>query len=244
MNIAGVDVGPDQPCRIIAEMSNNHNGSLPRAHRIIEAAKEAGADFLKTQTYTVKEICELRETDPDGPAPSDWPGWTMYDLYTKAQTPHKWFPSLIRKCEEVGIPWFSSVFGLKSLAMLEKRGCPVYKLASLDVGQDGFRKKVLATGKPVIQSSPKPVYIEGVKVMLWCPPGYPQDVNIQELHNALVVYDGLSYHGTSPQAPLNAINYGASLIEVHVQLDDEPSELEANVSLTISQLKQLVEACR
>lgn len=227
---------------VVAELSNAHNGDLSRAHRIIEAVKEAGADWIKFQCYTPAELVLLRG---DGPAPEPWgsDGWTMFDLYTKAQTPHSWFPSLIRKCEQVGLPWFSSVFGMDSLALLEKLGCPVYKLASLDVAQDGFRQRVRMTGKPVIQSNPVFQDIRNV-TQLYCPPGYPQRVTARDLRAAFGPFHGFSYHGTDWRVPAKAIQYGAKLVEVHVQLDDEPSELEKDVSLKISQLTRLVEAVR
>ena len=112
MKIAGVDVGPDYPCRIIAEVSNNHNGSIETAFRIIEQAAMAGADWIKFQAYGVDELCEHRGTDRDGPAPPDRPGMTMGELYSKARTPYAWFPDMIAKCDDLEIPWFSSVLGL------------------------------------------------------------------------------------------------------------------------------------
>jgi sialic acid synthase SpsE len=230
---------------IVAEMSNAHNGSLERAHRIIEAAAKAGADWLKFQCFTVPELCALRGVAEDEPVPVEpWTDMTMGELYGRAETPHSWFPSLIRKCEEVGIPWFSSVFGLDSLALLEKLGCPVYKLASLDVAQDGFRFHVAQTGKPLIQSMPEPMPDVKAGTVLFCPPGYPQKVNFAALRAALKWADGFSYHGTDPAVPAKAIELGAKVVECHVMLDDEPSELESNVSLTITQLAELCDESR
>ena len=225
---------------VVAELSNAHNGSLERAHRIIEACAKAGADWMKFQAYTPAELVKLRG---NGPAPEPWgsEGWTMYDLYNKAQTPHSWFPSLIRKCGEVGLPWFSSVFGTDSLEMLEKLGCPVYKMASLDIGADSLRHEIRKTGKPTIQSSPSST--SAADATLWCPPGYPQGkIANAQMMRALTIFDGLSYHGTDWKVPANAFKWGAKIVEVHVQLDDEPSELEADVSLTMTDLGKLVRA--
>ena len=242
MNIAGIEVGADQPCRVIAEISNNHNGSRFLAHRLIEEAKDAGADFVKFQCYTPEELALLRGTPLDEPCPVEpWTDMTMGELYGKAQTPHSWFPSLAEKCKAVGIPWFSSVFGLDSLDVLEAVGCQAYKLASLDRAQAGFRFRVRQTGKPLIQSSPEPMELQGV-LQLFCPPGYPQTVKPGEVARAMGDFDGLSFHGTKLTLPKRAIAAGARLVEVHVQLDDEPSELEKDVSLTIKQLKQLCDA--
>ena len=131
MNISGVEIGPDQPCRIVAEISNNHNGELSTCLRLIRECAEAGADFVKFQCYTPDELVALRG---DGPAPEPWgsEGWTMVDLYEKAQTPHAWFPNVVAYCESLGIPWFSSVFGDDSLRLLEDLDCPAYKISALD----------------------------------------------------------------------------------------------------------------
>jgi len=230
---------------IVAEISNAHNGAFERALRLIGAVEEAGADWIKFQCYTPDELVQLRG---NGQAPEPWgsQGFTMYDLYTRAQTPHSWFPHLVAKCDDIGLPWFSSVFGLDSLALLEGLGCPVYKLASLDRERADFRASVIATGKPIIQSSPEPMNLRGV-TQLYCPPGYPQYPEMPDyraLCGAMDVFDGFSYHGVDWTVPLYAVAWGAKIVEVHVQLDDEPSELERGVSLTISQLKELVEASR
>lgn len=235
--------------KIIAEMSNAHNGSLDRALAIVDAVAESGADYLKMQAYTPAELVALRG---DGPAPEPWgsQGWTMRDLYTKAQTPLKWFSKIVERCEAHGLKWFSSVFGPGSLAFMEAIDCPMYKLAALDYDKRALRKAVEATGKPLIRSCPNDTRPNGKATVLWCPPGYPQDYVGAPLRDMMPHgrmmrrFDGLSYHGTDPFVPALAAAYGAEWLEVHVQLDDEPSELEAHVSLTMSQLADLVRMVR
>lgn len=114
LTIGGVAIGPDRPCRFVAEISNNHNGDLARCLRLITAAKDAGADFVKFQCYSPDELVALRG---DGPAPEPWgaQGWTMRALYEKARTPFAWFPDLFQYARDIGIVPFSSVFGLESL---------------------------------------------------------------------------------------------------------------------------------
>ena len=233
---------------IVCELSNAHNGSLDRALRIIEACADAGADVMKFQSYTVPELCELRGVPEDQPALAPWDHMTMGELYRKARTDSMWFPTLITKCEVVGLPWFSSVFGPHSLIMLESHSCPAYKLASLDVAQDAFRKLVMSKGKPVIQSTPDLLDLDGV-VQLYCPPGYPQEVKsnreLRKDFDRLLLFgtcDGFSYHGTDWKVPALAAEHGAKIVEVHVQLDSEPSELEANCCLGMADLAKLVEA--
>jgi pseudaminic acid synthase len=251
VNIAGVEIGHGQPCRFVAKISNNHNGDRDRCGRLIAAAKAAGADIVKFQCYSPDELVALRG---DGPAPEPWgsQGWTMRALYEKARTPFDWFPKIAHHCARVGMPWFSSVFGPESLSVLEANGCPAYKIARLDNRDDWLAQAVVATGRPVIVSEAQ--YFEAAVVpalRLYCPPGYPQDVHgmfatqfVDEPWNRAGAFDGFSFHGTDPLPCVVAATLGAKIIEAHVQLDDEPSELEAHVSLSASQFQAMVTQVR
>ena len=232
MQIAGVEIGPGQPCRIVAELSNNHNGSFELACQLIEQCADAGADFVKFQCFTPDELVLLRG---DGPAPDPWgkDGWSMADLYAKAQTPHGWFAGLATWCRATGVPWFSSVFGVESLALLKSLGCPAYKVAALDVGTEFAALVGSSHDTPVIASS-RGERIPWADMTLYCPEGYPQQWG-QYTANGL---DGVSYHGTDLLAAV-ALASQSQMFECHVQLDDVPSALEANVSLTVSQLREL-----
>lgn len=249
MRIGPVEISGSQPCRTVAEISNSHNGSLDRALRLIRAAKDAGADLVKFQCYTPDELVALRG---DGPAPEPWgnQGWTMRRLYEKAQTPLAWFPRLVEECVRIGVPWFSSVFGQASLAVLESLDCPAYKIASLDRMSGGLLAAAEATNKPLLISSPHIYDIGYYRPMrasiLYCPPGYPTpltDICMPEFeeHTGFL---GLSSHCLDPVVPVVAVSRGAKLIEMHFQLDDCPSELEASVSLTARQFADMVQAVR
>ena len=239
----GVRTGEGK-CLVVAELGCNHNGDLGTAVRLVKECAAAGADVIKFQLYTLNEILDLR--GEAGPVPAPWAdkAKSMRELYVKARTPSEWLPVLRTACEQEGVPWFSSVFGQESLAYLEWLGCPVYKVAALDTGSDSLQAQVRATDKPIIASHPTH-RVEWADLTLWCPPGYPQewgafrwpDDGMSKLH-----LDGLSFHGTSLNAVLCAVEYGVGLIEVHVQLDDEPSYLDAHSSLTVSQLKELCNA--
>jgi pseudaminic acid synthase len=244
VNIAGVAVGYDQPCRFVAELSNNHNGDRDRLGRLIDAAQGAGADIVKVQCYTPEELVALRG---DGPAPEPWgaQGWTMRTLYEKAQTPLDWFPKIAAHCERIGMPWFSSVFGLKSLECLEAVGCPAYKIAALDNHVLWLRNAVARTGKPWLVSVRGDEPMPGADGLLHCPPGYPAQAETVALpyfaRNSIL---GLSSHCLAPELPVAAVARGCRLIEMHLMLSDEPSELEAPVSLTEWQFRMMVRSVR
>jgi sialic acid synthase SpsE len=254
VNIAAVEIGGSQPCRFVAEISNAHNGDLGRALRLIDAAKEAGADFVKFQCYTPDELVALRG---DGPAPEPWgsEGWTMRALYEKAQTPLAWFPRLAQHCRDVGLPWFSSVFGEVSFRLLRSLQCPAYKVARLDNTHRGLRNQAHMAGRPVLVSSSGFDPFDGSVFpeagLLYCPPGYPTPA--AEVHLPIFggtgdrsdpVYLGLSSHCLAPELPVAAVARGAKLIEMHLMLAEEPSALEADVSLTQYQYAAMVQSVR
>ncbi len=254
VTIGGIAIGGDNPCRFVAELSNNHNGSLARCLSLITAAHDAGADLIKLQCFTPDELVALRG---DGPAPEPWgaQGWTMRSLYEKAQTPHDWFPAIAEYCRDLEIPWFSSVFGAESLALLESLDCPAYKIARLDNGSDRLADDVLGTGKPIIVSESEPFEssgdYNGKAHRLYCPAGYPQSsfalasarfVGNMELEG--YDFDGFSYHGVDPLPCIVAATLGAKIIEAHFQLRDEHSVIEANVSLDEYQFAEMVAQVR
>lgn len=244
--------GPDQPTRFIAEISNNHNGSLERAIRLIDAAKRAGCDGVKFQCYTPDELVALRG---NGPAPEPWgsQGWDMRALYTKARTPLEWFPRLFTHTRQIGIPAFTSVFGPESLEMAKNCGNGVFKIARLDNKHrwlvDACRAASPGRGSIMVSSSKEDGPMGDIA--LYCPPGYPQvdlgldsDAKLFRATNTIRGFDGFSYHGTQPSVLILAATLGAMLIEFHLQLDDEPSELESEVSLTVSQATDAIHAIR
>jgi pseudaminic acid synthase len=239
----------------VAEMGNAFNGDAGRLCRMIVAAKAAGADLVKFQAYLPSELIALRG---DGPAPDDWgrQGFTMQTLYERAKTPLEWFDWLPAYCRLVGIPWFSSVFGAESLAVLERADCPAYKIARLDNQNDALYLAVRATGKPVIVSAARGQAVPVRDSVLLCPIGYPQagirfgwyDFNESvDDHRGLgndAPYIGFSYHGTDSRVCVTAATLGAKIIEAHFMLDDEPSDLEANVSLGEAAFRRMVDDVR
>ncbi|MFZ9882591.1 MAG: N-acetylneuraminate synthase family protein [Phycisphaerales bacterium] len=263
MTIAGVGIGAGFPCRFVFEVSNAHNGHVENAHALIDGAKAAGADFVKFQAYTPDELVALRG---DGPAPNPWgaDGWTMRDLYTKAQTPLAWLPELFQHARDIGLVPFASVFGRTSLAACEAVQCPAYKVAALDNADRALREAVESTARPLLISMrreqrlalPTDAAFRADRQYLLCPEGYPQTPESFALDKEDFTgwrgwsggnspdFLGISSHCLEPLLPIAAVARGAKLIEMHGQLDTVPSELESNVSLTVSQFAAMVRAVR
>ena len=229
---------------IIAEMSANHGGSLENALEIVEAAAAAGADCLKTQTYTADTIT----IDCDGEAfkihdGGLWDGYNLHDLYKEAYTPWEWMEPIKKKCEECGIDFLSTPFDTTSVDYLENIGEEFYKIASFELVDIPFIKYVAKTGKPIIMSTGMGTEeeireaIDAIKsqgnnniIILKCCSVYPtvsSDLNlntITDMKEKFGVPVGLSDHSMGGTAAIAAAALGAVVIEKHFCLGrDIPS---------------------
>ena len=154
IEINGRRVGNEYPVYIVAELSANHNQNFEQAVALIHAAKEAGADAVKLQTYTPDTLT----------IPSDkeyfrigggtlWDGRTLYDLYSEAYMPWEWQPKLKEIADEIGIDLFSTAFDPTAVDFLEQMGVPVHKVASFEIVDIPLIEKMARTGKPLIIST-------------------------------------------------------------------------------------------
>ena len=252
MNIAGIEIGSGEPCRFVAEISCNHNGSVALAEKLVIAAARIGADFVKFQAYTPDELIALRG---DGPAPDPWgtDGWSMRQLYEKARTPREWFPNLFALARGWGIVPFASVFGAESLAAMEAIGCPAYKIASFERDAHGLYAAVRATRKPILISRPDepPTPDDAAVGYLYCPPGYPTPTDHLKLPYDFdfAGFVGLSSHCLDRRLPIVAVARHCHLIEMHLQGglwngDDDRSALESAVSLTAMEFADMIRDVR
>jgi pseudaminic acid synthase len=263
VTIAGRRIGPDQPPYVIAEMSGNHNGDIGRAFRILEAAKEAGADAVKLQTYRADTIT----IDHHGPEfiveGGLWDGRRLYELYEEAHTPWEWHAPIFAKARELGITVFSAPFDPTAVDLLESLDAPAYKIASAEVIDLPLIRRVAATGKPIIISTGMATWPEieeavsaarsgGAReiVVLHCVSAYPtppEEANlstIPDLARRLGVSTGLSDHTMDTTVATVAVGLGADVIEKHVTLARADGGVDSAFSLEPHELARLVRDVR
>ncbi|MGE3986820.1 pseudaminic acid synthase [Pseudorhodoplanes sp.] len=262
ITIAGRPVGSDHPPYMIAEMSGNHNGELSRALEIVVAAKDAGADAVKLQTYTADTIT----IDHNGPGftveGTLWEGRTLYDLYDEAHTPWDWHRPIFDKARELGMPVFSSPFDFTAIDFLEDLGCPAYKIASFEAVDLPLIERAAATGKPVIISTglaSRDEIADAIAAakkaagqdpaILHCISTYPTEPGncnlrvIPAMIDSFGIVVGFSDHTLGTAAAVSAVALGASIIEKHITLDRSDGGPDAAFSLEPGEFARMVEDC-
>ncbi|WP_334170994.1 pseudaminic acid synthase [Sinomonas sp.] len=265
IDVAGHRLGSAHRPFIIAEVSGNHNGSLERALEIIDAVASSGAQAVKFQTYTADTIT-IDSDRPEFRISSDHPLWggsNLYELYTQAHTPWEWHAPLFARAREHGLVPFSSPFDASAVDLLESLDAPLYKIASLEIGDLPLLRRVARTGKPVILSNGaaslsdidlavRTIRDEGNDqiVVLACTSSYPASPSesnlrtIPVLRDAFGVQVGLSDHTMGIGAAIAAIALGASVVEKHVTLRRADGGVDSDFSLEPHELAALVAESR
>lgn len=256
MKIAGTEIGRGHRPFIVAEVSCNHNGDIHLATELIKAAKAAGADAVKFQAYEPDTITLDHNGDDFILKSGPWQGMTLYQLYKEAQTPFAWFPALFGMADHVGIPMFASVFDKSSIDMLERIGCPAYKIASMEIVDIPLIKYAAATGKPLIISTGMASEREIMQaigaskmrntVFLACVSSYPASVHDPELARLkrlqeLCEVAGVSDHTITTEIAVAATALGAAVIEKHLMLPDTKTH-DKDFSMTPDQFRDMVDA--
>ena len=251
---------------IIAEMSANHCGDIDLAKRIISAAKDAGADAVKIQTYTADTMTIDSRRDEFRIRGGLWDGRYLYELYQKASTPWEWQPLLKKYADEVGIPLFSTPFDKTAVDFLEKMNVPMYKIASFEAFDYPLIRYAAKCGKPMIISTGISTLdeIQGAVdackevgnsdiTLLKCTSAYPakvEDMNLATIRDMIGRFGpqgvkiGLSDHSMSIVPPIAAVALGARVIEKHLTLDRSLGGEDSGFSLNADEFAAMVDAVR
>ncbi len=264
VKIGNITVGTGCPTFIIAEMSGNHNMDYDRAVEIVKAAKNAGADAIKLQTYTAdtitlnsrSEYFMIRED-------SLWGGKSLYELYQEAYTPWEWQKDLKKLADELGIILFSSPFDFTAIDFLEKIDVPAYKIASYEINDIPLIKYAAKTGKPVIISTGIASISDIAKavdtcyevgnedvILLKCTSAYPcpyDIMNIKTIPNLAETFgclSGLSDHTLGDEVAIASVALGAHVIEKHMTLKREDGGVDSAFSMEAEEFKAMVEHIR
>ncbi len=249
---------------IVAEMSANHGKDFDKAVKVIESAKEAGADAIKLQTYTPDTMtinCKNKFFQIEKGTP--WERINLYDLYSEAFMPWEWQPKLKSIAEEIGIDLFSTAFDPTAVDFLEEMGVSVHKVASFEIVDIPLIEKMAKTGKPIIISTGMATLEEieeAVRVarhagareiaLLKCTSAYPakpEEMNLKSIPYLIEKFKvpvGLSDHTLGIAIPITAVALGASIIEKHFTLSRSYQGPDSNFSLEPHEFKEMVESIR
>jgi pseudaminic acid synthase len=264
MKIASREIGGNNSVFIIAELSANHNQSYALAVKTLKAAKKAGADAIKLQTFTPDTITMSSDKKyfkiQHGTL---WDGKTLYSLYKQAYMPWEWQPKLKKLADELDLILFSSPFDPSAVDFLEKMKVPAYKVASLEITDIPLIEYIASKGKPVILSTGIST-LSDIKeavhacrrkgnnevILLKCVSAYPapfEEMNlltIPDLEKKFKTIVGLSDHTLGISVPIAAVAFGACVIEKHFILDRRIASPDAKFSLEPREFKQMVTSIR
>lgn len=257
-------IGPGEPVYVVAELSANHGQNFEQAVRVIEAAKAAGADAVKLQTYTPDTItiaCDREEFQISGGTP--WDGRTLHELYGQAYTPWEWQPKLKKVAEGLGMDLFSSPFDTTAVEFLAGINVPAYKVASFELVDIPLIEKMAKTGKPLIMSTGM-ASLEEIQeavdaaagagaseiALLKCTSAYPakaEDMNLRTIPDLVARFGlpaGLSDHSMEVAVPAAAVALGACIVEKHITLSRSLKGPDSEFSLEPAEFAAMVKAVR
>ena len=250
----------DKPAYIIAEMSANHAGSKDRALEIIRAAKDAGADCVKIQTYTPDTITLDSDKKWFKIDKGTWEGENLYSLYQKAYTPWEWQEDLKKEAEKAGIDFFSTPYEKTAVDFLENLEVEFYKVASFSITNLPFLKYLAKKGKPIIMSTGMATLAEideAVRIireagnnqlaLLNCSSAYPSipdDMNLKKINHMKETFNvpvGLSDHTLGSVAAVTSIAMGSNIIEKHFCMSREIENPDSSFSMEPEEFKKMVD---
>ncbi len=264
IDIDGRQVGPGQPCYVIAELSANHNHRLQTALDVISMAVDCGADAVKIQTYTPDTLTIDSDSAPFiVGAGTPWEGRTLYELYADAMTPWEWHEPMKAHADSLGIQLFSTPFDASAVEFLMELGVPAMKIASFEMVDHALIRAVAETGRPMLMSTGMASMNEideAVQVargagaddliLLRCNSAYPAPLEqmdlrtIPDMAERFDVLTGLSDHTLGVTAAVSAVALGACVIEKHVTMSRAEPGPDSAFSLEPAELQAMIEQVR
>ena len=249
---------------IIAEMSANHNGSKEIALETIRAAKRAGADAIKIQTYTADTITlDCDKPDFQIKQGTIWDGQTMHQLYQKAYTPWEWHKDIFDEAKKCGLVCFSTPFDNTAVDLLESLGNPIYKIASFEITDVNLIEYCARKMKPMVISTgiatedDIALAIETCRkvgnndiTLLKCTSAYPAPIEkaglsmIKDMAEKYNVKTGLSDHTMGSFAPVLSVALGGVMIEKHFIIDRSIGGEDCSFSMDVKEFTQMVHEVR
>ena len=263
MKIADFEIGQLNKVFIIAELSANHNQKLETAIETIRAAKRAGADCIKLQTYTADTLTIDSNKEDFIIKGTIWAGKNYYSLYQEAFTPWEWHKQLFEIAREEGLICFSSPFDKSAVDFLESLSVPAFKIASFEITDIPLIEYIASKGKPVIISTGIAT-IEDIELaldackrmsnnqiaLLKCTSSYPAPIEeanlsmIKDMSDKFGVITGLSDHTLGATVPIVATVLGAKIIEKHFIIDRSIGGPDSTFSMNESEFSAMVNSIR
>lgn len=252
-----------QPVFIIAEAGVNHNGSLDLAFKLVDAAKEAGADAVKFQTFRAENLATTSAHKAAYQERTTSSSETQFEMLKRLELDADAHRKLIEHCRSIGVQFLSSPFDLESIDLLEKLQVPLYKVPSGEITNLPFLRHIAGKGKPVIVSTGMCTLGEVEEAvqtlrdsgatditLLHCVTEYPApftEINLRAMHTMRTAFGlpvGYSDHSPGTEIAIAATALGAVVIEKHFTLDRNLPGPDHAASLEPAELKQMVISIR
>lgn len=250
---------------IIAEAGVNHNGNLDLALQLIDSAAEAGADFVKFQTFKAENLVSPLAQKAIYQANNTSESGNQYEMLKKLEIDDDWYPKLIERCSQKGIEFLSTGFDNESIDFLIQLNIPFIKVPSGEITNKPFlrhiakynKKILLSTGMSNIDEIRNAINVletEGISkeqiVVLHCTTEYPTPMNevnlnaLKHIADELNVNIGYSDHTLGIEVPIAAVALGATVIEKHFTISRSLSGPDHSASLEPNELKSMVQSIR
>ena len=248
---------------IIAEAGVNHNGDIKLAKKLINVAKDAGADAVKFQTFKVEDVVTQNAEKAEYQKETTGAEESQFEMIKKLELTESDFKELADYAKKAGILFLSSPFDKESVDLLDELDVPAFKVASGEITNLPLLRYIAKKGKPIILSTGMSTLgeieealdvirseeVEDI-ILLHCVSNYParvEDVNLRAmgtLKQAFKLPVGFSDHTLGITAPIAAVALGACVIEKHFTLDRNLPGPDHKASLEPDELKEMVKAIR